>query len=86
MSTIRLLRGDEITGPGRELVDRIREREKRMFGKDDLSNIWRAMAHHPEYMRASWERSRAIMQRGKVSPLIKEMVASSVSIVNACHY
>ncbi len=86
MSTIRLLRADEVAGPGRALVERIQKREKRIFGIDGLSNIWRAMAHHPGYMRASWERARATMQRGEVPPLIKEMVASGVSMVNGCEY
>jgi hypothetical protein len=86
MSTIRLLRGDEVSGPGSELVQHIRQREKRVFGIDDLSNIWRSMAHHHPYMQANWQRSRATMQRGEVPPLIKEMVASTVSMINACHY
>ena len=86
MPTIRLPYDDEVPEAARELVKRIKIREKRVFGIDTLSNVWRAMAHHPEYMHANWERSRATMQRGDVPPLIKEMVASSVSIMNACEY
>lgn len=86
MPTIRQLRDHEVPEAVRALVERIKAREKRVFGMDGLSNVWRAMTHHPEYMRASWERSRATMQRGEVPPLVKEMVASAVSVVNACGY
>ena len=30
--------------------------------------------------------SRALMQRGNVPPVTKEMVASAVSMINACEY
>ncbi len=86
MPTIRQLADDEVSEAARELVERVKTREKRVFGIDTLSNIWRSMTHHPEYMEASWERSRATMQRGDAPPLVKEMVASAVSIVNACGY
>ncbi len=86
MPTIRLPADSEVPEAARELVERIKTREKRVFGIDTLSNIWRAMAHHPEYMHANWERSRATMQRGDVPSLIKEMVSSAVSITNACEY
>lgn len=86
MSTIRLLADDEIPEAARDLVARIFTREQRVFGATSLSNVWRCMAHHPDYMHANWGRSRAIMQRGDVPPLTKEMVASAVSMINACGY
>ena len=86
MPTIRLPADSEVPEAARELVERIKTREKLVVGIDTLSNIWRAMAHHPEYMHANWERSRATMQRGDVPPLIKEMVSSAVSVINACEY
>ena len=86
MPTIHLLADSEVPEAARELIERIKKREKRVFGIDTLSNIWRSMTHHPEYMQANWERSRATMQRGDVPPLIKEMVSSAVSVTNACEY
>ena len=47
MPTIRLPNDDEVPEAARELVKRIKTREKRVFGIDTLSNVWRAMAHHP---------------------------------------
>ena len=86
MSTIRILNEDEVPEAARELVKRIKTREKRVFGIDALSNIWGSMTYYPEYMKANWERSRATMQRGDVPPLTKEMVASAVSVTNSCEY
>jgi hypothetical protein len=86
MAMIRLLNAEEITGPDQKIVERILIREKKLFGVDHLSNVWRAQAHLPGYIEASWNRSRATMQRGDVPPLIKEMVASAVSVINVCEY
>ncbi len=86
MPTIRQLADAETPEAARDVIERVKAREKRVFAIDTLSNVWRAMTHHPEYMRANWERSRATMQRGETPPLVKEMVACAVSIVNACEY
>ena len=87
MATIRLLPDAAIVnGKEREIVERIMVREKKLFNTDSLSNVWRAQAHLPGYIELNWNRSRAIMQRGSVPPLIKEMVASAVSMVNVCDY
>jgi alkylhydroperoxidase family enzyme len=86
MSTIPLLPDDQIPEAAQDLAKRILAREQRVFGATSLSNVWRAQARHPEYMHASWARSRALMQQGDVPPVIKEMVASAVSMINACEY
>ncbi|MDP6573660.1 MAG: carboxymuconolactone decarboxylase family protein [Rhodospirillales bacterium] len=86
MSTIPMLPDDEIPESARELVARILAREQRVFGATSLSNVWRCQVRHPEYMHANWARSRALMQRGDVPPVTKEMVASAVSMINACEY
>jgi len=44
------------------------------------------MAHSPDYLEANWSRSRALMQRGKFTPLQRELIAAAVSIANHCHY
>ena len=86
MPTIPLLPDDEIPEPARALVERIFAREQRVFGATSRSNGGRGQARHPEYMKANWARSRALMQRGDVPPLTKEMVASAVSMINGCEY
>ncbi len=86
MTTIRLPQQDAAAGRLREIFNAIMRREELVFGIRRVSNVWMAMAHHPEYLESNWQRSRAIMQRGKLPPLEKELVAVGVSIVNGCHY
>jgi alkylhydroperoxidase family enzyme len=86
MTTIRLKRQEEAEGRLQEIFAAIMRREERLFGIKRVSNVWLAMAHCPAYLEANWQRSRAIMQRGQLPPLEKELVAVGVSIVNGCHY
>jgi alkylhydroperoxidase family enzyme len=44
------------------------------------------MAHAPGYLEANWNRSRALMQRGRFTPLQRELIATAVSAANSCHY
>jgi alkylhydroperoxidase family enzyme len=44
------------------------------------------MAHSPALLEANWNRSRALMQRGSFTPLQRELVATAVSVANACTY
>lgn len=73
-------------GKTREIFDAILRRESKVFGATQVSNIWRCMSHSPDYLEASWNRSRGLMQRGTFSPLQREMIATTVSVVNRCHY
>ena len=86
MGTIRFADPARITGRAREICDAILQREQTVFGATSLSNIWRCMAHVPGYLEANWNRSRALMQRGRFTPLQRELVATAVSAANSCHY
>jgi alkylhydroperoxidase family enzyme len=44
------------------------------------------MGHLPALVEANWNRSRALMQRGRFTPLQRELIATAVSVANACHY
>ena len=70
----------------KKIVPLAKAREERVFGAKAVSNIWRCMAHSPDYLEANWSRSRALMQRGKFTPLQRELIAAAVSIANHCHY
>ena len=74
------------TGKTKEIFDAVLRREEKVFGARALSNIWRCMGHHGNYLEANWNRSRALMQRGQLAPLTRELIASAVSIANNCHY
>jgi len=86
MSTIRMVDPAAVTGKAKEIFDAVLRREEKVFGAKALSNIWRCMGHHGEYLEANWNRSRALMQRGQFPPLTRELIASAVSVANNCHY
>ena len=86
MTTIRLLDPAEVTGRARDIFDAVLRREQTVFGATAVSSVWRCMAHVPEYLEANWDRSRALMQRGRFTPLQREQIAVAVSAANRCHY
>lgn len=68
------------------LVKDLYEAMKKARGWDQVPLIWRVMAHHPNYLKANWERYQTIMMEGSIEPKVKEMIALSVSMVNRCSY
>ena len=85
-TTIRLLDPARATGKTQEIFEAVLRRESKVFGATAVSNIWRCMAHSGDYLEANWNRSRALMQRGRFTPLQRELIATAVSIANRCHY
>jgi len=86
MTTIRMADPATVTGKTKEIFDAVLRREALVFGATSVSNIWRCMAHSPALLEANWNRSRALMQRGRFTPLGRELIATAVSIANACTY
>jgi hypothetical protein len=86
MTTIRLVDPATVTGKAKEIFDAVLLRERAVFGATVVSNIWRCMGHSGDYLESNWQRSRALMQRGRFTPLQREFIAAAVSIANACHY
>ena len=86
MGTIRMVDPGAVAGKTKAIFDAVLRREEKVFGARALSNIWRCMGHHGDYLEANWNRSRALMQRGQFAPLTRELIASAVSVVNNCHY
>ncbi len=86
MTTIRMVDPAAATGKSREIFEAVLLRESKVFGAASVSNIWRCMGHWPPLLEANWNRSRALMQRGRFTPLQRELVATAVSIANACTY
>ena len=86
MTTIRMADPAAATGPAKEIFDAVLRREAGVFGATSVSNIWRCMGHSADLVEANWNRSRALMQRGAFTPLQRELIATAVSIANACAY
>jgi AhpD family alkylhydroperoxidase len=82
MATLPLLSDEEARAAARAVFDDIREKR----GTDYVNNFWRALAHDPALLQATWERAQAVMAPGALDPLVKEMVYVAVSTANGCRY
>ena len=53
---------------------------------DEINNVWKALARHPDVMERFAEELKLAMAPGKLDPLAKELVYLAVSIANGCDY
>lgn len=53
---------------------------------DQINNFWKALAHDAALLRRTWESVKAVMGRGELDPLVKEMIYVAVSVTNQCGY
>ncbi|MEM1389065.1 MAG: carboxymuconolactone decarboxylase family protein [Pseudomonadota bacterium] len=82
MATRPLLTDEEAAPEARAVFDEIRAAR----GTDYVNNFWRALAHDPALLRATWDRLSAVMAPGALDPLVKEMIYIAVSTANGCSY
>lgn len=82
MATVSLLTDDQASPEARAIFEAIRAAR----GTDYVNNFWRALAHDPALLRATWERVGAVMGPGALDPLVKELVYVAVSTANGCGY
>ena len=82
MPTVPLLSDDQATPEARAVFDAIRAAR----GTEYVNNFWRALAHDPALLAATWDRLGQVMGPGALDPLVKEMVYVAVSTVNGCSY
>lgn len=61
---------------------------KESLGIDFVPNMYKVMAHKPDYLKATWKKTKAIMHdnSGKLDPLTREVIALSVSATMGCEY
>jgi uncharacterized peroxidase-related enzyme len=82
MATVPLL-DDAAAGPeARAVFDDIRAKRQ----TDYVNNFWRALAHDPALLKATWDRLQQVMAPGALDPLVKEMLYIAVSVANGCSY
>ena len=82
MATVLPLDDDAAPPEARAVFDEIRAAR----GTDFVNAFWRALAHDPALLRATWERVRDVMGPGALDPLVKEMLYIAVSTANGCGY
>jgi AhpD family alkylhydroperoxidase len=82
MATVPLLSDAEAAPQARAVFDDIRAKR----ATDHVNNFWRALAHDPGLLSATWDRLQAVMAPGALDPLTKEMIYIAVSVTNGCGY
>ena len=82
MGTVPLLSDEEVSAEALAVFDDIRA----VRGTDYVNNFWRALAHDPALLKATWDRLKVVMAPGALDPLVKEMLYIAVSTANGCTY
>ncbi|MCB1364411.1 MAG: carboxymuconolactone decarboxylase family protein [Rhodobacteraceae bacterium] len=82
MGTVALLSDEEASAEALAVFNEIRAAR----GTAYVNNFWRALAHDPALLRATWDRLKAVMAPGALDPLVKEMLYVAVSTANGCEY
>lgn len=83
MASIKMIEETEATGK----VKKIYEDIKASLGIDFVPNMYKVMAHKPDFLEANWEKIKAVMQQeGKLDRLTKEIIAVAVSAAMGCEY
>jgi AhpD family alkylhydroperoxidase len=79
---VPLLSDEDLAPEAAEVFGEIRA----LRGTDYVNNFWRALAHDPATLRATWDRLKVVMAPGALDPLVKEMIYVAVSTANGCDY
>jgi AhpD family alkylhydroperoxidase len=82
MATVRLLSDEEAGAEALATFNDIRAKRQ----TDYVNNFWRALAHDPALLKATWDRLQTVMAPGALEPMVKEMVYLAVSVANGCTY
>ena len=82
MATVPILTDEDAPAASRAVFDDIRAARNTDF----VNNFWRALAHDPALLRATWDRLAVVMAPGALDPLVKELIYLAVSTANGCSY
>lgn len=56
------------------------------IGIDFVPNMYKVMAHKPDFLKAQWNNTRTVMKTKKLDKLTKEIIAVTVSAMSGCDY
>lgn len=82
MAVVPLLNDQEAGAEALAVFQDIRAKRQ----TDYVNNFWRALAHDPAMLKATWDRVQAVMAPGALDPLVKELIYVAVSTANGCDY
>ena len=80
MATVPLLSDDEVSPEALAVFNEIRELRQ----TDYVNNFWRALAHDPAQLRATWDRLKVVMAPGALDTKAKELQALAIGISQRC--
>ncbi len=83
MAAIAMISEEEAKGKVKKIYDEIMER----LGIDFVPNLYKVMAHNPEYLELNWNKSKTVMhQNGKLDAVTKEAIAITIATALGCDY
>lgn len=82
MATCGLIEYEDATPEVRAVYDDIRATRQTEY----INNFWKALAHDAALLGRTWASVKAVMGRGELDPLVKEMLYVAVSVTNQCGY
>ena len=82
MASIEMISEEDAKGKAKEIYEKIKE----TLGIDFVPNMYKVMAHKPDYLEAQWIKTQAVMKADKLDGLTKEIIAVAVSAVSGCEY
>jgi AhpD family alkylhydroperoxidase len=80
----RLVEYKDMAPRAKAVVDAIAR--GRNIEPDEINNVWKALAAHPDVMEGFAAELKAAMGPGKLDPLTKELIYLAVSVANQCDY
>ena len=83
MASIKMIDEIEASGKVKEIYDEI----KKSLGIDFVPNLYKVMAHNPDYLEVNWNKTKTVMhQNGKLDAVTKEAIAIAVATTVGCDY
>ena len=82
MATVQLATDESAGAEALAVFNDIRNKRN----TDYVNNFWRALAHDPVLLKATWDRLQQVMAPGALDPLVKELIYIAVSTANGCSY
>ncbi|HUY98472.1 MAG TPA: carboxymuconolactone decarboxylase family protein [Verrucomicrobiae bacterium] len=82
MALVHLVDESEATGLVKQVYDDILESRQ----LERVPNYWKALAHRPAYLAATWAKLKEVMGEGALDRRTKEIIAVAVSATNNCSY
>jgi alkylhydroperoxidase/carboxymuconolactone decarboxylase family protein YurZ len=82
---VRLL-DEQSAGEAQSSLAEIRAWSRSAFGHDEIPHIWRALAHQPKLLAATWRKDRLIMAPGALDEPVKTYAAFAVACFRQSEY